>query len=136
MAPTACMALNVSIHITNFVRSTLLHVTHVKSDTLFVLIFCMKSGITIMHPLCCVESDITAINDHCCHFSQQCDLQFIDEHKGFEDNQSKEFVAMLTEMLQISWGVSHKCPSSSDQLLKCTLCEISALWFQLALKVS
>ena len=41
---------------------------------------------------------------------------------------------LLTSMLSLKWDGSHTC-DKEDEVNECLLCEVSAIWFQLAVKV-
>ncbi|XP_006811597.2 LOW QUALITY PROTEIN: protein unc-79 homolog [Saccoglossus kowalevskii] len=62
---------------------------------------------------------------------KQAELQDLPFHQGLEDSLSKDMVSLITQMLSVGWNENHKC--SEDEHLECTLCELTALWFQLAL---
>ncbi|XP_077992141.1 protein unc-79 homolog [Glandiceps talaboti] len=62
---------------------------------------------------------------------KQAELQELPFHQGMEDSLSREIIPLLTQMIGVDWNEDHHC--SQEAHIECTLCEMSALWYQLVL---
>ncbi|XP_033097176.1 protein unc-79 homolog [Anneissia japonica] len=62
------------------------------------------------------------------------DSQSYQSHLGLEHKESKETLSVIMSMLQAPWGGAHCC-TVGDESKECSLCDLSALWFQLALLI-
>ncbi|XP_071963470.1 protein unc-79 homolog isoform X2 [Antedon mediterranea] len=65
---------------------------------------------------------------------RQYDSQSFQFSLGLEHKESKETLSVIMSMLQAPWGGAHCC-TTGDENQECTLCDLSALWFQLALLI-
>ena len=64
----------------------------------------------------------------------QTELHESTPHLGIYNETSRSMLKLLTNMLNLKWDGSHAC-DKEDEINECLLCEVSAIWYQLAVRV-
>ncbi|XP_074599916.1 UNC-79 domain-containing protein isoform X2 [Brevipalpus obovatus] len=74
---------------------------------------------------------------------KQMELQDVNAHRGLENNDALPVLKLLFNILKAPWYGAHKCDKVKDyslinerkeaQPVQCNYCEITAIWYQLAL---
>ncbi|CAG7837387.1 unnamed protein product [Allacma fusca] len=62
---------------------------------------------------------------------KQLELQEVEQHKGLQTLVAKDAMVLLHNMVAMPWPGKHTCHRN----LECQFCEMSVLWYQLALEI-